>query len=186
MAEETQAAAADPSMEEILASIRKIISDEKPEEEAAPVAAEPEPAPVAAEPVAAIAEPAPPEDILELTQMVEEDGSVTDMTAVEAVPAAAPAFVPPPAPLAAGESLVSDTVASTASSRLSSLANTVEIERLSSSPITATMIGNGHRTLEDMALELMRPLLKDWMDQNLTGIVEKLVQKEIERIARRS
>ncbi len=184
MAEETQAAAADPSMEEILASIRKIISDEKPEEEAAVVAAEPEAASVAPEPIASAPEPAPAEDVLELTQMVEEDGSVTDIAAVE--PAPMPVAAPVAAPVISGEALVSDAVASKASSKLSSLANTVEIERLSSSPVTATMIGNGHRTLEDMALELMRPLLKEWMDQNLTSIVEKLVQKEIERIARRS
>jgi cell pole-organizing protein PopZ len=69
---------------------------------------------------------------------------------------------------------------------LSSLANTVEIERLSSAPVSATFVGNGHRTLEDMVIELMRPLLKDWLDQNLPVIVERLVQKEIDRIAKRS
>ena len=85
-----------------------------------------------------------------------------------------------------GENLVSEPAATSAASVLSSLANTVEIERLSSAPVSATYIGNGHRTLEDMTIELMRPLLKDWLDKNLPEVVERLVQKEIERIARRS
>ena len=179
MAEDTEANA-EPSMEEILASIRKIISDETPPAEA-------EAAPAAAEPVPVAPPAAAPEEVLELTQMVQDDGSIVDLAA-----APEPEIPPPPpppvaaAPAAPTESLVSDPVASTTASALSSLANTVEIERLSSAPMGATLIGNGHRTLEDMVVELMRPLLKDWLDQNLPGVVERLVQKEIERIARRS
>jgi len=177
MAENTEVAA-DPSMEEILASIRKIISDENPPVEAAVEAVEIAPAPTAA-PVHTAAPVVPPEDVVELTQMIEEDGSVKDLAAP------APTPVPPP-PLPPAESLVSESIATTAASKLSSLANTVEIERLSSAPATATFLGNGQRTLEDMVIELMRPLLKDWLDQNLPTVVERLVQKEIERIARRT
>jgi len=165
MADDTEANA-DPSMEEILASIRKIISDEVPP----PVEAAPVPAPAAV-----------PEEVLELTQMVQEETSVK-----EVLPAAEPAPAPLPPPIAAPEPLISEPVANTAASKLSSLADTVEIERLSSAPAGASYIGNGHRTLEDMVIELMRPLLKDWLDANLPGVVERLVQKEIERIARRS
>jgi cell pole-organizing protein PopZ len=161
MAEDTEANA-DPSMEEILASIRKIISDEAPPAEVA-------------------AAPAPQEDILELTQMIQEDGSVEDLK-----PSPAPELPPLSRPAPLESSLISEPVASTAASKLSSLADTVEIERLSSAPMTASFIGNGHRTLEDMVIELMRPLLKDWLDQNLPTIVERLVQKEVERISRRS
>ena len=160
--------APEPSMEEILASIRKIISSDEPPA--------PEPAP---EPVIEL----PQEDVLELTQMIEEE-------VVIAPPAPEPAPVveeAPPAPsFAPVEALVSAPAAQTAASALSSLANTVEIERLSSAPPAHTYLGNGSRTLEDMALELMRPLLKTWLDQNLPDVVERLVQKEIERIARRS
>jgi hypothetical protein len=42
----------------------------------------------------------------------------------------------------------------------------------------------GNVTLEDMARELMRPLLKSWLDQNLPRIVEKMVAKEIEKVSR--
>ena len=162
MAEVNEAAAADPSMEEILASIRKIISDDNPAEE----------------PVANGASA----DVLELTQMVQETAPAPQPAPPSPPPiAAAPVSVAPKA-----DALMSAPAASTAASALSSLATTVEIERLASTPMTATSIGNGYRTLEDMVIELMRPLLKEWLDQNLPATVERLVQKEIERIARRS
>ena len=41
----------------------------------------------------------------------------------------------------------------------------------------------GH-TVEDLVRELMRPMLKEWLDANLPGIVDRLVRQEIERIAR--
>ena len=40
------------------------------------------------------------------------------------------------------------------------------------------------RTLEDVVRELLRPLLKQWLDENLPGIVQQTVDKEVERIAR--
>lgn len=40
-------------------------------------------------------------------------------------------------------------------------------------------------TLEDLARDLMRPVIKEWLDQNLAGIVERMVQEEIERVTRR-
>ena len=40
------------------------------------------------------------------------------------------------------------------------------------------------RTLEDVVRELLRPLLQQWLDANLPGIVEAAVQAEVERIAR--
>ena len=186
MAENTEASA-DPSMEEILASIRKIISDETPQAEAAPV----EEAPVAH--VASVPAPASlaasQDDVLELTQMVQDDGSLVDLTdePVEVETRLPPALAPVVSvPLQPAEPLVSSPAAQTAASALSSLANTVEIERLSSMPMGTTYVGNGGRTLEDMTIELMRPLLKGWLDQNLPAIVERLVQKEIERISRRT
>ena len=181
MAEENGAPSADPSMEEILASIRKIISDDAP-----PAVAQPEavPEPVPVEPVAA-------DDVLELTQMVQEDGSVTDLAAPEPMPESMPepASVSRPVavpPLAEASPLVSEPAMQTAASALSSLASTVEIDRLSSMPQSNTYIGNGSRTLEDMVLELMRPMLKDWLDKNLPATVDRLVQKEIERISKRA
>jgi cell pole-organizing protein PopZ len=44
----------------------------------------------------------------------------------------------------------------------------------------------GKVTLEDMARELLRPLIKSWLDQNLPKVVEKVVAKEIEKLSRRA
>jgi cell pole-organizing protein PopZ len=84
------------------------------------------------------------------------------------------------------EGLISEPTASASASALSSLASTVEIERLAVAPASRTYLGNGTRTLEDMVIELMRPLLKQWLDDNLPATVDRLVQKEIERISKRA
>jgi cell pole-organizing protein PopZ len=184
MADEAQApppnapSGQEPSMEEILASIRKIIADDEPAKT----------------------------DVVELTQMVQEDGSVTDLKAAaapevspppppaapppeppkaEAAPPPPPSSPPPrpPMPAPPADTLVSAPAAASAASALSSLANTVEIERLAAMPpMTTTFIGNNARTLEEMTIGLMKPLLKEWLDQNLPNVVDRLVQKEIERI----
>ena len=57
------------------------------------------------------------------------------------------------------------------------LANNVAVERELPGRV-------GNVTLEDMTRELLRPLLKTWLDQNLPGIIEKMVAKEIEKISR--
>ena len=166
-------------MEEILASIRRIISDDQTT------------APPPTEKV---------EDVLELTQMVQDDGTIVDLTEIAPEPAAplpapAPPEVPPmpeetpPTPppiLIETTPLMSEPAATAAVSALSTLATTVEIERLAATPHSNTGLGNGSRTLEDMTLELLRPLLKQWLDQNLPPLVERIVQKEVERISRRA
>jgi cell pole-organizing protein PopZ len=40
------------------------------------------------------------------------------------------------------------------------------------------------RTLEDLVREMLRPMLKAWLDDNLPGMVERLVRAEIERVSR--
>lgn len=165
----------EPSMEEILASIRKIIADDNaPEEQATKEA----------------------EDIIDLTQMMQEDGSVVDIGQtvhdpddIDIMDREEDIVVPPPAAALTEtyvEQLVSEPAVEAAASSIAALTNTLEIERLSLGPQSATFIGNGTRTLEDMVLELMRPMLKDWLDKNLPGTVERLVQKEVERISRRA
>ncbi len=121
--------------------------------------------------------------------MVQDDGSVVDVKSPQPVAESAPPPAPEPAmtkpPEKPLEALTSGTAASAAASSLSSLASTVEIERLATVPHSFTPMGNGGRTLEDMVIELMRPLLKDWLDKNLPATVDRLVQKEIERISRK-
>jgi uncharacterized protein len=174
-------AAPEPTMEEILASIRRIISeDDAPADEAAAAPApEPAPAPVA---VAAAPEPEPEpepepaEDVLELTQKVEAPSeSVGDIDAYAPEPAPAPvaaAPAPEPAPLPEEESLVSLPSAYAAASSFGQLSAAI------------SMPASG-RTLEDLVRELMKPMLKEWLDQNLPAIVDAKVADEVERIARR-
>jgi len=47
-----------------------------------------------------------------------------------------------------------------------------------------TPLGDGTRTVEDLVKEVMRPMVKEWLDANLPGLVERLVRKEIERLGR--
>jgi len=181
----------EPTMEEILASIRRIISeDEQPAEGAEAPAEAAEPAPVAAEapppppepepelepePVAAAPEPEleleEDDDDLELTQKVETHGDL-DFVAVEPEPAPAPPPVieAPPAPPPA-DTLVSEHVAAAAASAFGQLSSSL------------LMPAEG-RTLEDVVREMLRPMLQQWLDTNLPGIVQEAVQAEVERIAR--
>jgi cell pole-organizing protein PopZ len=164
--------AQEPTMEEILASIRRIISEDEP------------PAPAEADSAS------PPhgdvhEDILELTERVDEspaesaDESDMDEPDFESSgdldiytrSASSPDPAPPFQPSDEDDSLVSAPTAQTASSAFGQLARSV------------SMPAEG-RTLEDVTRELLRPLLKDWLDRNLPGIVETAVQAEVERIAR--
>jgi len=41
------------------------------------------------------------------------------------------------------------------------------------------------RTVEDLIQEMLKPMLKSWLDENLPETVERLVREEIERVARR-
>ena len=47
-----------------------------------------------------------------------------------------------------------------------------------------TVLGNNARTLEDLVKEMLRPMLKSWLDDNLPGLVERIVRAEIERVSR--
>ena len=47
-------------------------------------------------------------------------------------------------------------------------------------------IGNGGVTLEDMVRELLRPILKEWLDENLPYMIERIVKKEIEKMVNRA
>ena len=168
-------------MEEILASIRRIISeDDGPAEAEAEAAPEPEPA---HEPVQAF-EPAPEppaEDVLELTDRVtperETVGDIEAYTKPEPVPEPEPEPPPPPPKLAAvavareDERLVSEPSASAAAAAFSQLSEAIAMPPAG-------------RTLEDVVRELLRPLLKTWLDENLPRIVEAKVAEEVERIAR--
>ena len=227
----------EPSMEEILASIRRIIADDEakpaaaekpaspavaakpavmkdippsaiapaPKPVAAPKPAPPPPPPPAPEPVSnnqddidamlasldaatpeadiRPAQPEPEPDVFELTD---------EMALPEPAPPAAsfnkiepaddiefsearasrrqPAYEPPFESAAPARPILSHSTVSAVESAFNSLANTV--------------LSNNARTLEDLVKEMLRPMLKSWLDDNLPGLVERIVKAEIERVSR--
>jgi uncharacterized protein len=52
------------------------------------------------------------------------------------------------------------------------------------SALAQTVLVQNARTLEDLVREMLRPLLKSWLDDNLPSLVERLVRAEIERVSR--
>ena len=46
------------------------------------------------------------------------------------------------------------------------------------------MFTQNGRTIEDLVKDMLRPMLKNWLDDNLPGLVERLVRAEIERVSR--
>lgn len=188
----TDTTAQEPTMEEILASIRRIISeDDAPATEAAPAAEEPVADP---EPIAAV-EAAPTtaeEEVLELTERydapaVESIGDLDVSAHHEPEPEPFPTSFEPapepvhhaaPEPAAPVEALVGAGAAASAASAFAGL--TASLAR----PEPATLVGGSGPTIDALARELLRPMLKEWLDANLPGIVEAAVRKEVERIAR--
>lgn len=192
----------EPTMEEILASIRRIISEDgeappkEPEAKDAPAAPKPAAAPPPPSPPPAAAAPPPPppapppapkveeEEILELTEVVAEQAPPPPPPPAEPVQAAPPP--PPPqqpqptvADLMADDlALVSAPVAQQAASTFSNLASTV-------SQVRGLPIGSPNRTLEDIVKELLRPMLKDWLDANLPTLVHRIVEREVAKLAGR-
>ena len=80
---------------------------------------------------------------------------------------------PKPAPAAKSPPMLAPESAEQASSAFDRLAETIMAQ--------AT---GGERSVEDLARELLRPILKAWLDHNLPKLVERLVREEIERVAR--
>lgn len=208
----------EPSMEEILASIRRIISDEPQEgsaqaEEAASVADdvfELTPAMRAQAPVGSgdqsnagqteedqsvdfesnfdsPAEPEPDPFAEKPVKYVHQTSSETPDDVFDSASAAGRTFEEAPA-VSSVEDFVSRTeegdeqaddrivsphterAAAHALAGLSALSNRTAFE--------------GH-TVEALVRELLRPMLRQWMDQNLPSLVERLVEAEIERLSRR-
>ena len=204
-------------MEEILASIRRIIADDDanktvqrapeapkpavpppatpaapprppgpaprvapPEPSVADLEPQPAPASAAAAPVASAAEVEHASDILDLTESMASPVPA----AAPAVPAAAPPFrtidggsdvgfdevSEKPAPQPERTQLLSKETSAAVDSAFNALAQTVLVQNA--------------RTLEDLVREMLRPMLKSWLDDNLPGVVERLVRAEIERVSR--
>jgi uncharacterized protein len=194
----------EPSMEEILASIRRIIADEDPADapdgggghvethasRTAPARATPaSPEPAAREEgfdsvmarLHASARPAfPASDQPEPIERMAEPAALargSDDRAGERFETRAPEHrVPrgdaeqPTIRDAREQGLISAATAAAVDAALNTLAEAVQVR-------------NG-RSLEEVVTELLRPMLKSWLDENLPGMVERLVRAEIERVTR--
>jgi cell pole-organizing protein PopZ len=101
----------------------------------------------------------------------QDDLEFTETAAARAVHRR-PAFEPPPFESSASpaQQILSRSTVSAVESAFNSLANTV--------------LSNNARTLEDLVKEMLRPMLKSWLDDNLPGLVERIVKAEIERVSR--
>lgn len=147
----------DPSMEDVLASIRRILSEQDPQQ--APTV----PAPA----------PADKSDVLVLdpSMMVPDERAETPtqlapQSRTEAAVETSPNLVAPEA-------------AAAAATAVSGLLRTLAADR-------ALKVRPGGATIEDIVREELRALLKDWLDTHLAQMVERLVRAEIERVVGRS
>lgn len=177
----------DPSMEDILASIRRILSED--EADAAPAGHAPPPALAPASPAT---EPHGHDDVLDLdAAMIVEEPEAPAAEAAPAPQAPAPPVVVPPtaaepvppepmaAPLLMGEPLVAPEAAAAAATSVGELLRSVVAGR------EQVAVYRGGPTIEDMVREEVRPLLKLWLDTHLPPLVERLVRAEMERIVGR-
>jgi cell pole-organizing protein PopZ len=215
---QTSSAQREPSMEEILASIRRIIEDSdtvtQPGEEDAKAAArqtlvdeDGETAPddveafqaefdAVAEPAARRFEQEEPEPAMqEPLSMAEIQASVTrkpaeiaELRHFRGAEPSAPEFEPREAP--AAESAFPETAEEVHEPALPAAARAIISDRTGKQVAAAfgelseAFAASRRRSFDEMAEEMLRPMLQDWLDNNLPTLVEKLVREEIERIAR--
>lgn len=192
-----QPKANEPSMEEILASIRKIIADDQSKAPAAPTPVQaapapapvpaPQPVPVAPAPITSL--PPPDDDILDLgseampleaTRKDDIDHLFEQGLQQPKISAAEAAFKPQ-------QDQVSAMMASTGSDvDMSSLLSHQASSSISTAfgSLAHTVLSQNARTVDDLVKEMLKPLLKGWLDDNLPTLVERLVRAEIERVAR--
>ena len=158
----------EPSVEEILASIREIIAEESDAPAAGGVKAT----------------GTLHDDILELTEMLADDGSVVRLTGLTAPSAAAPDTTPaaPKPPVEGGEVERLLSAAGTAAS-VEALARLLR-ERTAGEAGAAAPAATASESLEPLVRDTLRPLLSRWLEEHLPALVERLVREEIDRLAR--
>ncbi len=177
--------AGDPSMEDILASIRRILNED---ETAAPGRPTPE---AGAGPTAGHPHESLPGDVLVLDDsMLVPEPPVAPEPALETPKAPEPVLAPvlgpvlAPAPVsfdppAVASGLMTAATETAAANSVGSLLRMLTAER-------ATQVHRGGPTIEDLVREEVRPLLSAWLDTHLPPMVERLVCAEIERVMGRA
>jgi cell pole-organizing protein PopZ len=185
----TEPTGAEPSLDEILASIRRIISEEGPASalpsmrrldtvDTDEVLVLTRRVPMEANAMTALDHTSPTEADFEI---ISRDPAQAPVLEAAQQPTAAPAFAEAD-PIEKDEAVVApqtEAQAAAAFDRLS--AATHEKAR---DPSASLLMPAAGRTIEDVVRELMRPLIKEWLDENLPAIVQARVDQEIDRIAR--
>lgn len=177
---------AEPSMEEILSSIKRIIAEEGEVPARQRRQPRPVPSPVVDEDSPEVLELSDPMPLRMKVEAAARAAESAMRGVVEPAPAPAPSPVPepvaqvaPPAPAAlddeddAEEAIVSPRAAQ---------ASRGSLEALSRMMVKPEPSSDG--TLEGMVREMLRPMLRDWLDANLPEMVEAMVAREIARITR--
>ncbi len=183
----------EPSMEEILSSIRRIISEDGQRERGDAPAAMPAPEPAAPE---TVQDAAVEEEVLELTDEVVEEAPALEPEPIEEIEeepltlteapmppetVASPAapYVPPAAtPRVAPGRLISEPTELASAAALSILGQLVNPDR--------QLNAEGREMIEAAIRDKIEPLLRDWLDGNLPQLVERLVRDEIQRVMDRA
>jgi len=181
------------SMEEILSSIRQIISADtgdlkgpRPKSDAAKTDGD-------------------DDGVLVLTEVVDRDGRVVSLDEAQPgdsppPPNSADADQPTPAKVErntmadvnpadskTAPELVSSDAAKATSRSLSELNEKIAERQAAKEVVEETPMGPGSaKTLDEMVRELMRPMLKDWLDKNLPDVVERVVRKEVQKLVRQA
>jgi len=181
----------DPSMDDILASIRKIISDDEARaqvnsQQAASQAGRPGVAPPATEPKSRPAS----DDVLMLTDLIEEPkpGDTPPPIPLPRIDPARAAEMPQPSIEPARPADSTLVGGGTAGSTASAFARLNQAVQDSVPPPAAADPGPvvaGGKTVEELVKETLRPMLKEWLDKNLPQLVERYVEREIVRLTRR-
>lgn len=153
-------------MEEILSSIRKIINDDDTEEGQATTAPD--------------APSAQDDDVLELTDRVEDQQGAAEAAVEEEIDAIL-ASDDKGAGSMADDGLVSGKTKTGVTSAMSQFAGALVKEKSESG-----VPGVSGPTLDALVLAVLEPQLKNWLDENLEPLVERLVKEELKRMARRA
>lgn len=136
-------------------------------------------------------EPEPEPDVLELTDEMAMDPEPTPAPPPPSFRRVEPrddlefAEAPPPRPTPAPSYAPADFDAPPLPPQQPILAqSTVSAVESAFNSLAHTVLSSNARTLEDLVKEMLRPMLKSWLDDNLPGLVERIVKAEIERVSR--
>ncbi len=161
---------AEPSMEEILSSIKRIIAEEgdtqpgRPRRSARTPIVPPQPIDL--------------DDDFDEDEILELSDPMPDRNPLRAKPDPTPE--PPRPPVAARESEAAAPEADSIVSRQTAAAARAPLEALSRMMVKPDTASDG--TLEGLVREMLRPMLREWIDANVPAMVEEMVAKEIAKI----